>query len=305
MMAALAALAAEGVAGDDSSAQMERFLAARESRAQALEGATVVTGDKPMTGVVPAEGVRFVVGESKDSKFEIVWDSGKVTKLPIAVREANYNKYIGADPERKKAGKIAISNATVVVGPLWQAVRPNLRQFQWAHWDAYWGRGGAFPHYYDMYLDICESLPKASDHICDLRFVPAADGVRVYFDGSYRRTLCPDKGDTASKRVKEVRYSFAKGASFALKAKETTAYDHGRFTVLDFAANPRAKAFKDAALAAPLEEGWLFRGERPVKLAEPLDSADVSIAHYAHKHGGYSDVYMSREPSYGFGGAVH
>ena len=307
LLAALAALAAEGFAGDDSYAQMERFLAARESRAQALAGATVVTGDKPMMGVVPAEGVRFVVGGSKDSKFEIVWDSGKVTKLPISVREANYNKYIGADPERKKAGRFVISNATVVVGPLWQAVRPNLRQFQWAHWDAYWGRGGAFPHYYDMYLDICESLPKASDHICDLRFVSAADGVRVYFDGSYRRTLCPDKGDTASKRVKEVRYSFAKGASFALKAKETTAYDHGRFTVLDFAANPRAKAFAGAKMKGGGDHGvTVLPGGVPISVCKPIDSGDIAICHEAAGASGLSwNTYLSRDPGDGFCGVVH
>ena len=91
LAAMLTASTVVGAAGDDSYAQMERFFAARESREQRLEGGTVVTGDKPMTGVVPAEGVRFVVGESQGSFFEIEWGSGKVTKLPIAVRDAAYS----------------------------------------------------------------------------------------------------------------------------------------------------------------------------------------------------------------------
>ena len=307
LAAMLTASTVVGAAGDDSYAQMERFFAARESRTQRLEGGTVVTGDAPMTGVVPAEGVRFVVGESKDSKFEIVWDSGKVTKLPIAVRDAGYGKYIGERPERKKAGKFVISNATVTVGAAQQRVRPELNCYAGSAFNAYWGRSGLSPHYYDMYLDFCESLPKASDHVCDIRFAPVARGVRVWLDGSYQLTVGPAKGDEAARSVKEIRYSFAKGATFALKGTEKAAYDRDRFTVLDFAANPRAKAFAKAELAGGGGHSvTALPGDVPISICRPIDSGDVAICHETAGYSGMSwNPYTGRAPMLGYSAAVH
>ena len=281
---------------------MERYFAAKKSRAQPLDGAVEVVSDTPATGTVPEAGVRFVVGESKRSFFEIEWDSGKVTKLPVRVSDARF-KYVGKAPGKKFGSFFVVTNAVVYVGGASQFAVPDPKPYSGASFNAYWGRNGRL---YDAYLDVCGRLPDATRHVCDIRFVPVPGGVRVVLDGSYRLTVAPEKDDPPDATAKEVRYSFAKGAAFAPKPQERLDYNHDRFTVLDLAANPRAKAFADAELSPGTEPGLRLVDGVPLAIAEPVDSGDVAICHEVAGFSGMSwNPYTAREPSQGFGAEVH
>ena len=273
----------------------EPYFASLESLTQPLVGGTTVTASGTRVDI-PETGLRLVLHKSQYNSINFVWDDGTTLSRGVNAGGGLSLKWANDGALGLASGEtFTISDATVnfvLVGT--QYVRPQVGYYQ---------SGGALTDIGLAYAADCEQLPKATEHVVDLMVTPNdGGGARVALDGSYVSVV--RNANNAQSRLTGAYLTLYAGAEYALK-EPPPAYDEGRWTVLDLAANPRAKAFKDAALAAPLEEGWLFRGERPVKLAEPLDSADVSIAHYAHKHGGYSDVYMSREPSYGFGGAVH
>ena len=273
----------------------EPYFAALESLEQPLVGGTLVTADRTRVDI-PEAGVRLVLHKTNYNTLNFVWDDGTTLS-----RNSSWSSFSFKWGNEGKLGltngtSFTVSDAAVgftLVGT--QYVRPNIGH--------YYESNPALTAIGLAYAADCEQLPKASEHVLDLRVEPnEGGGAKVFMDGSYISLVRSDSRKDA--RLVSAHLSLNTGVEYALNAPPP-AYDGDRWTVLDLSANPRAKAFKDATLCAPLEEGWILRGECPVRLSEPLDSADVAICHYAHKSGGYSDIYVSREPSHGFGGAVH
>ena len=78
-----------------------------------------------------------------------------------------------------------------------------------------------------------------------------------------------------------------------------------RFTVLDLGANPRAKAFAEARLVG-VEPGFTVVDGVPLRIAKPLDSADLAICRQAMGNWWFEvDPYMERSAHDGFPGEVH
>ena len=133
--------------------------------------------------------------------------------------------------------------------------------------------GDKIPQYVDL-LREWDTLPGASNHVVTVEFVRVKDGQQIWVDGSYVKT---------TKSVKPFAFVLKDGAKYALSTPET---EDTQFVKLDFAANPKAKAFAKAefkGLKAGRTKfgGGLFGGGTPVDVAAPIDSQDIAICHQA------------------------
>ena len=275
--------------------------ALNESREQSFADAVAVTGE-PVTVTLPDSpraGIRFQVGASSESRMEVVWDSGRVVKFPISVQSQDGEYTADADGHRKGEPFI-IGDSSVMVGSYRQYVRPLMKPYTVS-------KGTTSPMGFD-YLAERDLLPGASNHVNDIVFEATPDGRRrIVWDGSYVYRLNPDRYEKKEDaKVSEIRFVFSKGARYAPKADDTAKIDGERFACLDFAANPRAKSFAAASLGDGLAAGMQTIRGVPVRLAKPLDSADIAICHEGGGHSGMSwNNYTGRDPAFGFGAAVH
>ena len=272
--------------------------AANESRMQPLEGAVTVT-DKPSVVTLPdapRTGVRFVLNGAKDCRMEIAWSNGFVEKLPISIKDQT-EKFPASVLGRPEKAPVKIVDSAVALGRRFtQFVRPYLRRY---HANRKLSEMGV------DYLANWEALPPASLHVNEIMIV--RDGARtdLYWDGSLAGTLTPPQ-NAKDATAGEIRFVFGKGAAYALRDDDTKGLDTDRFTLLDFTANPRARAFARATLGAGLRPGVQTIGDVPVRLAKPLDSGDVALAHKGAGSWALEvDEYTSRSPLHGFGAEVH
>ena len=284
----LAALTLGGEEGADGQlSQAEPYFAARDSIAQALGGTVVAGAPATVTlGTSPRSGVRFVLHDSAPAKLVIDWGKGGLETSELTLEPLKERK------EVTNAGIRLSRNPDLVA---W--VRPAL--YGYANYDDLSPMGKA-------YLAEWRSLPSAAEHVCtlEIRRVDAAS-VALFWDGSYVRRIGPSPSRPKGE-VKEVRLVLQPGAEYRKLKDDTAGLDTRRFELVDLAANPRAKAFAGAKLAAPLKPGVRRFGDVPVRVAGPLDSADVAICHYGKGMCGLDvDRYTGRNPLQGFGAAVH
>ena len=275
-----------------------RHFASIESRSQPLDGVTV--GDEPAEveiDLAKRDGVRFVVGESKGSKLEITWDDGTKSVYPLGVGSQT-EEYLADFAGLPKGTKFTIPDSYVTFGSqINQYVRPFLRPYR--------SRSDMVEMGFDYIADH-EQLPGAAAHVNDLVLRRTPGGlVELVWDGSLNNTIGPPRGKPGLKAA-GAKFVFAKGAQYALKPDDAAGIDTDRYELLDFAANPRAKAMKDAVFADGTRHGLVQVGGVPVRLAKPLDSGDVAICHYGKGSWALEvDEYTGRRAQDGFGAAVH
>ena len=277
-----------------------RHFAANESRGQALAGAIEVTDEKPVEvemDLVKRAGVRFVLGASKGSKLVIEWDNGTKSTYGLGIGEQN-EKYLADFAGCPKGTPFTIPDSFVTFGgQIRQYVRPFLRPYR--------STSDMVPMGFDYIADH-RQLPGASSHVNDIILRRNLKGhVDIIWDGSLNNTFGPPRGKP-DLRAKSAKFVFTKGVKYALKADDTAGIDADRYEMLDFAANPRAKAMKDARFAGDLRPGVQTIGGVPMRLAKPLDSGDVAICHQGKGSWALEvDEYTGRRASDGFGAAVH
>ena len=277
-----------------------RHFAANESRNQALAGAIEVTDEKPVEvemDLVKRAGVRFVLGASKGSKLVIEWDDGTKSTCNLGIG-AQKEKYLADFAGCPKGTPFTIPDSFVTFGgQILQYVRPFLRPYR--------STSDMVPMGFDYIADHGQ-LPGASSHINDIILRRNPKGcVDLIWDGSLNNTFGPPRGKP-NLRAKSAKFVFTKGVRYALKPEDTAGLDTDRYELLDFEANPRAKAMKDAVFAGDLKPGVREIGGVPVRLAKPLDSGDVAICHQGKGSWALEvDEYTGRRASDGFGAAVH
>lgn len=237
--------------------------------AKTSDGAPLAALGKSFSFVPGATGV---VG-----KVTIEYANGEKGVFPITVGDQTYRSRVpsygmpdlGIDNKQLWHGPDAVIK--LVGEDLF--VRPHLKPF--ANYRSLSKKG------IDLVRDWA-ALPPASKHVTTVEFRAADGDCQLWIDGSYVKKLVKSvrKGKDQPNEVfgvKDVTIEFAKG----VKYRENALPGNGE---LELWANPRAKAFADAA----------------------PDSADVALAHYAQcGYGLDQDGYTDRNPLDGYPGAVH
>ena len=277
----------------------ERHFAACESRGQPLSGGITVTDEKPVE--VPIDltrpsGIRFVLGSAEGAKMIVAWTShNENRKITVGAQNEKLLEDFAGLP---KGTPFTVEDSFVSLGNgLKQYVRPYLRPYR-SRYEMV-GMG------YD-YLADRDRLPGAAAHVNDVVFRRDTEGrLTLTWDGSLVHTFKPPRHKPDA-TVKSVTFVFPKGVAYALKPNDAADVDADSFELLDFAANPRAKAMKDAVYADGLQPGVRTFDGVPIRLARPLDSGDVAICHYGKATWAMQvDEYTGRSPSDGFGAAIH
>jgi hypothetical protein len=281
---------------------VEKHFAAFKSLAQPIAGAkTAAEGEELSLMPSPRSGVRFSLGTtnvSASAALKVFWDGPSkpgakdfTEVFPLRVTTHRHKMKLPIGPFAKDE-TIDLPDARIEFGRLFtQAVRPDLAMYAPSR--------DIEPQGVDIVRDW-NRLPPASRHPLDLDFAILPDGaVEVWSDGSLMKTF---RRDGAS--VTNVVLGLPRGAKYAVKQDMRAGVDNDRFTLIDLAANPRAKAFADAK--SSIEPGVRDFGGIPIAVAAPLDSADVAIC----KQGKGSwalecDEYLGRFPSHGFPSAIH
>ena len=281
--------------------------AAFKSLMQPLAGAKVAASNETVKlPKADRAGLRLVLGSTNAAAtVTVAWSNGTVTKY--AYRAGTFKDKPRSAIRGKPGNTEHLFDDTVIdcsVSSLRQFVRPNL----WSY--------GSYFGYDQKAHDILrewDTLPRASQHVLDLGFVRRADGnVEAWVDGSYRGLVSQPRRykDKDGKMppapvATDISIAFSEGVKYALKGDEGADVDKSRFTLLDLAANPRAKAFADASYAAGVKFGQTVIDNVPFDVAKPLDSADIGICK-ASKWGSFSiDDYLGRTPEHGYPSAVH
>ena len=286
-----------------------RFFAAYKSLEQSIPGAKVAAaGETLALNPAPKAGVRLILGSTNaTAKLTVKWSDGSETGGPIKIDGFTDNRHSEIKGLAKGA-KYFYSDAKISVpGTPGQFVRPWLNPFRSSY--------SIEPQGVDVIRDW-ETLPAASRHALDLDLVKVGDKVQVWLDGSFASVLAPAK--KPAPRVKKgetpppppppptfvsASISFDAGVTYAPRTYAKA--DEARFTVLDFAAYPRAKAFADAALVG-VKAGATTIDGYPMSVAAPLDSADVAICHQAMGNWALEvEEYHGRSPLDGYPSAVH
>ena len=282
--------------------------AAFKSLTQPLEGAKVAASNETVTlPKTDCAGLRLVLGSTNAAAtVSVAWSSGVATKYTY---RAGTFKDKPRSAIRGKPGNTEHLFDETVIDCSNQSLRQFVRPYLWSY--------GSFFGYDQKAHDILrewDTLPRASQHVLDLDFVRRVDGnVEAWIDGSFRG-LVPQPRRYKDKDGKlppppvatDISIAFSEGVKYALKGGPDAGVDKSRFTLLDLAANPRAKAFADAELVEGGAAGVRALPDGvPVRIAKPLDSADIGICE-ASKWGSFSiDDYLGRTPEHGYPSAVH
>ena len=279
---------------------VEKHFASFKSLGQPVAGATTVGAAGATVSLVPAPraGLRFSLGGTNVSSMTIHWnqpdDKGRSTSVTYPIRTApHWHETRLPVAGLAKGGKTNLVDAAVdFSGFLAQSVRPDLKMYCSSY--------DMEPQGVDIIRDWA-SLPPASAHPLDLDFVRQADGkIDVYFDGSLLTTLIRKDGAVATNIV----FRFAPGVKYRVKPDALAKTDTDRFTVIDLAANPRAKTFAEAT--STLKPGLQDFSGVPIMVAAPLDSADVAICKQGKGNWALEvEEYHGRSPAHGFPSAIH
>ncbi len=261
---------------------------------------TAAEGEKLALAPAPKAGVRMILG-SAQATLTLTWADGKKTSYPIKV--GDYKPTIPAKVAGVERGKAhELKDATISLAHnLTQFVRPKMNPFMSSY--------SVEPQLIDVVRDW-NTLPAASKHAIDVDLVKAGDNVQIWLDGSYATTVSGPKASVKKGETPPLAPAFASaeivfGAGVQYAPRTYATSDDARFTVLDFTAYPRAKAFADGALAG-VKPGDAEFGGYPMQVAAPLDSADVSICHQAMGNWALEvEEYHGRSPLDGYPSAVH
>lgn len=231
------------------------------------------------------EGVAFQpCGTNGIGRVVVAYEDGSEKFFPLAVTEQAQNLRIDM-LGRKKGEKVSLPDCKLSICGAGQYVRPNLRRFQSSY--------SIVPQGVDVLRDWDE-LPPASEHVFAVDFARRDGRLQLWIDGSYVKAL---------ENARSVAFEFGEGVRYA-RRPPVRAVD-GVFTKLDFAANPRAKAFAGGELVG-VKAGDAEFGGYPMTVARPIDSADVAICHQAMGNWALEvEEYHGRSPLDGFPGAVH
>ena len=262
------------------------FFASFQSLRQPLAGAQ--TGPARLAFEVPEgmrEGVAFQpCGTNGIGRVVVTCEDGSEKAFPLAVTAQAQNLRIDM-LGRKKGEKVELPDCKLSICGAEQYVRPNLRRFQSSY--------SIVPQGIDVLRDWDE-LPPASEHVYAVDFVRRGGRLELWIDGSYAKAL---------EKARSVAFEFGEGVRYA--RRPPVRVGDGVFTKLDFAANPRAKAFADGELVG-VAPGDAEFGGWPMTVARPIDSADVAICHQAMGNWGLEvEEYHGRSPLDGFPGAIH
>ena len=257
-----------------------------ESLRQPLANAQ--TGPARLAFEVPEgtrEGVAFQpCGTNGFGRVVVAYEDGSEKAFPLAVTAQSQNLRIDM-LGRKKGEKVSLPDCKLSICNAEQYVRPNLRRFQSSY--------SIEPQGIDILRDWDE-LPPASEHVYAVDLVRRGGQLELWIDGSYAKAL---------EKAKTVAFEFGEGVRYARRPPARVG--DGVFTKLDFAANPRAKAFADGELVG-IKPGDAEIGGYPMTVARPIDSADVSICHQAMGNWALEvEEYHGRSPLDGFPSAVH
>ena len=244
-------------------------------------------------------GVSFCPGGTEGlGAVTVTFEDGTEQTFPLEITTQTESLRIDM-LGRKKREKVTLPDCGLKICGVTQFVRPNLQPFRSSY--------SIEPQGIDVMRDW-ELLPPASKHVYTVDFKRRGGKVQLWIDGSYVKTLesTPKvpKGVTAKPSpAKKVAFAFGPGVRWARRSSAVT---DGPFTQLDFAANPRAKAFVDGELVG------LGAGEErvldgyPVRVAAPADSADIAICHQAMGNWALEvEEYHGRSPLDGYPSAVH
>lgn len=265
-------------------------------------------------------GARIAVGkclEKSETPLMMIlhWNNGKETTYKIRAVAAAAGAALPILGKGKDE-RIELPDAAISIEPgifLW--VRPFLKMFRASY-------GAAEVQYIDIVREW-NNLPPASQHPLDMDFIRHTDGsVEWYLDGSLANVIRPpqsvakDAKKIANSKEQETNAATIppaklekiefKNNGFAriLVKKENMERDGGKYTILDLSANPRAKAFIDAKLS--LKEGFQTINGIPLRVAAPIDSADVAICKQGKGNWALEvDEYHGRSPLAGFPSAIH
>lgn len=247
-------------------------------------------------------GIRMKLTPAAAPEATLQWSNGEKDVWKISA--GSYSDTLKAPVAgMKKDEKFEFTDAVVEIGRVArQYVRPWVKRYCSS---------------YDCeaaYLDIVrqwQKLPKASQHVLDLAFRPLANGqVEVYVDGSYVKKLSKPLTPLASPAGQE-KVALAKLSRVAVKfpakttcqVKPLAAFDP-RYTVIDLAANPRAKTFVDSSVS--LKPGLQAVQGVPMNVVDGIDSADVGICKQGKGNWALEvDEYLARSPLDGFPSAIH
>ena len=296
-LARLRASTPEAVPEHPASAHFASFASLR----QPLEGAQ--TGPARLALEVPEgtrEGVAFQpCGTNEFGRIVVAWEDGSEDSFPLAVSAQSQSLRIDM-LGRKKGEKVVLPDCKLSICGAEQYVRPNLRRFQSSY--------SIEPQGIDVLRDWDE-LPPASEHVFAVDLARRNGRLELWIDGSYAKAL--EKAPPASKggapaaavRAKSVAFELGGGVRYA-RRPPVRAVD-GVFTKLDFAANPRAKSFAGGELVG-IAPGDAEIGGYPMRVARPIDSADVAICHQAMGNWALEvEEYHGRSPLDGFPSAIH
>ena len=272
-----------------------------KSLCQPLAGAQ--TGPAKLALDVPEgarEGVAFQpCGTNGLGRIVVTYEDGSEKSFPLAVTEQPQNLRVDM-LGRKKRDKVLLPDCKLSICGFDRYVRPNLRRFQSSY--------SIEPQGVDILRDW-DTLPPASGHVYSVDFARRDGRLQLWIDGSYVKTLeqvrPATKGEPAKPalQARSVAFEFGEGVRYARRPSLRAA--DGVFTKLDFAANPRAKAFADGELVG-ICAGDAEIGGYPMSVARPIDSADVAICHQAMGNWALEvEEYHGRSPLDGFPGAVH
>ncbi len=231
-------------------------------------------------------GIRMQIGSG--ATLILTGADGKTQNIEIAAGGITHNLVVPA-LDKKKGDKVDLADAVIRMGTngafATQYVRPNLRRYVSSY--------DAEKQYFDILRDW-DKLPKASEHPLDIDLISTPTGTMFYLDGSFIKKL--------DNPISAAAVQFKGNSKYVVKAKSPNT--NNNFYVLDFKANPRAKAFADAKIS--LKPGYQLINGIPMDIADGMNSADVGIAKQGKGNWGLEvEEYHARTPLDGFPSAIH
>ncbi|MCQ2389148.1 MAG: hypothetical protein MJ138_05495, partial [Kiritimatiellae bacterium] len=246
------------------------------SMRQPIAGAKTAAGDEIVDLTPPASGrvvLRFVPGDA----------TNEFSKLVFGKREDRIA--VGPSPDKGWNGA-TLPDAVLKLGSGY-ATRTFFVRPSFDPWRA--GRDNYGDDQTDVIRDWNE-LPSASGHPFSFAFERTRRGIDFYVDGSYANTL--SEADAA-----KIAFKPAKGVPYAVETRFASV-DPARFTPVDLASHPRAKAFADAALGGGLKPGLADFGGVPIAVAKPLDSLDAGLVRRGHGSTGIDEDRYTRRSAW-------